>query len=359
MGERNVFDCYCGIGGLSIGAAMAGYEVLGGVDADPIAIQSYSSSFPEAQSLCEDLLERPAALVLHRAGIGRGDVDILVGGPPCQPFSVYNHQRGTADGRSSLVGRYLEFVGILRPRWVLMENVPGLLSVSDGAFLAHVVKSLRARGYQVAYRVLDASRFGVPQRRHRLVLLGSREKKGPAEIFLALQSRRPRRATVGQAFGDLPEEPADPSRYAKPPANRFQKAMRHGTNGTLTAHLCGNLSPVNLERIAHVPQGGNWRDIPRQLLPAGMTRARLSDHTTRYGRLDPCRPAFTLLTRCTPHWSCVVHPTRDRVLTARETARLQSIPDRVALHGSLTDQYRHVGNAVPPLMAKAILEELR
>ena len=359
MPRPTVFDCYCGMGGLSLGGEMAGCRVLGGVDADRVAVASYRGVFPDALALCEDLLKRSAAEVLNEAGIGRGDVDVLLGGPPCQPYSVYNHQRGTADGRCSLVGRFLDFAGVLRPRWVLMENVQGLVSVDEGAFLKGIVRSLRGRGYKVDFRVLDASKFGVPQRRHRLVLLGSREDKAPADVFTALQSRRPSAATIGQAFGDLPEEPADPSEYATPPSNPFQRTMRQGTNGTLTAHLCGKLSAVNLERIAHVPQGGNWRDIPRDLLPAGMKRARPSDHTTRYGRLDPDRPAFTILTRCTPHWSSVVHPTQQRVLTVRETARLQSIPDRVAFHGFLTDQYRHVGNAVPPLMARAIVEELQ
>ena len=359
MPRATAFDCYCGIGGLSLGAEMAGYRVLGGVDADPVALKSYAGVFADAVALHQDLLEQTAPEVLKGAGIERGDVDVLLGGPPCQPFSVYNHHRGTADGRCSLVARFLGFAGALRPRWVVMENVPGLLSVADGAFLAWIVRSLRARGYKAAYCVLDASRFGVPQRRHRLVLLGSREKKAPADVFAALRARRQSATTIGQAFGDLPEEPADPSEYATPPSNPFQRTMRQGTNGALSAHLCGKLSAVNLERIAHVPQGGNWRDIPRDLLPAGMKRARLSDHTTRYGRLDPDRPAFTILTRCTPHWSSVVHPTQQRVLTVRETARLQSIPDRVVFHGSLTDQYRHVGNAVPPLMAQAIVEELR
>jgi DNA (cytosine-5)-methyltransferase 1 len=358
MAERTVFDCYCGVGGLSLGAQMAGYRVLGGVDADPVAVKSYEGVFPDALALCEDLLKRPAADVLKKAGIARGDVDVLLGGPPCQPFSVYNHQRGTTDGRSSLVGRFLDFAGVLKPRWVLMENVQGLLSVDGGAFLEGIVKSLRARGYRAAYCVLDASSLGVPQKRHRLVLLGSRERTDPGEVLLALRSRQRCQATVGDAIADLPEETADPSPYATQPSNDFQKAMRQGTNGTVTAHLCGNLSPINQKRLTYIPQGGNWRKIPRRLLPAGMKRARRSDHTTRYGRLDPAKPAFTILTRCTPHWSCVVHPSRDRVLTVRETARLQSIPDHVAFHGSLTDQYRHVGNAVPPLMAKAILEEM-
>ena len=358
MARPAVFDCYCGVGGLSLGAQMAGYRVLGGVDADPVAIKSYGGVFTGSLALCKDLLERSAGEVLKEAGIARGDVDVLLGGPPCQPFSVYNHQRGTADGRSSLVARFLDFAGALKPRWVVMENVQGLLSVEGGAFLAGIVRSLRARGYKVGYSVLDASRLGVPQKRHRLVLLGSREKKDPGKVLLALRSRQGSQTTVGDAIGDLPEEVSDPSAYAAPPSNSFQSEMREGTNGTVTAHLCGRLSPINLKRLTHVPQGGNWRDIPRDLLPAGMKRAKLSDHTTRYGRLDPAKPAFTILTRCTPHWSSVVHPARDRVLTVRETARLQSIPDHVTFHGSLTDQYRHVGNAVPPLMAKAILEEL-
>jgi DNA (cytosine-5)-methyltransferase 1 len=134
--------------------------------------------------------------------------------------------------------------------------------------------------------------------------------------------------------------------------------MRDGAEGTITAHQCRKLGQANLKRIACVPPGGNWRNIPRRLLPAGMKRAKICDHTTRYGRLLSEQTAFTLLTRCDPHWGCFVHPAQDRVLTVREAARIQSIPDRVHFHGSLTDQYRHVGNAVPPLMAKAILEEL-
>jgi DNA (cytosine-5)-methyltransferase 1 len=190
------------------------------------------------------------------------------------------------------------------------------------------------------------------------VLLGGREKTEPADILKSLQTRRPRSTTVSEAIGDLPEETAAPSKYESPPANAFQRSMRKGTNGSVTAHQCANLGPLNLKRIAHVQPGGNWRDIPRRLLPAGMKRARLSDHTTRYGRLMPDQPGFTVLTKCDPHWGCFVHPTQDRVLSVREAARIQSIPDRVRFHGTLTGQYRHVGNAVPPLMAKAILEEL-
>ncbi len=358
MTDRTIFDCYCGVGGISLGAEMAGYKVIGGVDADAVAIESYAEVFGSLAGTCENLLEHSASQILKQLGISRGDVDVLVGGPPCQPYSVNNHQRGTADKRCLLVMRFLEFASVLKPRWVLMENVPGLLSIDDGEFFATIVRSLRARGYKTDFQVLDAARFGVPQHRQRLVLLGSREKTEPASILKSLHAHKSHSTTVGEAIGDLPDETAASSRYTAPPTNSFQKTMRNGMNGTVTAHQCAKLRPVNLKRISHVLPGGNWRDIPRRLLPAGMKRARLSDHTTRYGRLLPDQPAFTMLTKCDPHWGCFVHPTQDRVLSVREAARIQSIPDRVRLHGTLTDQYRHVGNAVPPLMAKAILEEL-
>lgn len=358
MATGTIFDCYCGIGGLSLGAEMAGYNVVGGVDADNEAILAYNKVFGADTGVCVDLLEHTASYVLKKRGIAKGDIDVLVGGPPCQPYSVNNHQRGTTDQRCLLVGRFLEFVSALRPRWVLMENVPGLISVDGGAFLTGIIRSLRARGYKTAVQVLDAARLGVPQRRQRLVLLGSREKAEPENILASLRNRSQPPTTVGEAIGDLPVETAVPARYTALPANSFQQLMRHGMNGTVSAHNCSRLGKVNLRRIAHVQPGGNWRDIPRRLLPAGMKRARLSDHTTRYGRLVPDQPAYTLLTKCDPHWGCFLHPTQDRVLSVREAARIQSIPDRVPFQGTLTDQYRHAGNAVPPLMAKAILEEL-
>jgi DNA (cytosine-5)-methyltransferase 1 len=135
--------------------------------------------------------------------------------------------------------------------------------------------------------------------------------------------------------------------------------MRKKAKRIISCHHSITLGSLNLRRIAHVPPGGNWRDIPRNLLTAGMRKAKLSDHTTRYGRLRFDQRAFTVLTKCDPHWGCFVHPVRDRVVTVREAARLQSIPDRICPVGTLSDQYKLVGNAVPPLLAKAILEKLK
>ena len=122
----------------------------------------------------------------------------------------------------------------------------------------------------------------------------------------------------------------------------------------ITSHFCSKLSAINKERLKYIPQGGSWRDIPYELLPAGLKRARRSDHTKRYGRLDPNDLCSTIMTKCDPHWGSFFHPTQDRALSVREAARIQSFPDRYIFTGNMTQQYEQVGNAVPPLLGKAI-----
>jgi len=338
---------------------MAGFEIIGGVDADKSAIDVYSRTFPGKLALHHDLLQEKPRTVLSKLGIARGDVDVLAGGPPCQPYSINNHQRGTDDARCALVERYLEFVSVLHPRWLLMENVPGFASIEGGRFLRRLLRALRARHYFADFLILEAARFSVPQRRRRLVVIAGKAKAKLQNVLAALQQQKGDIFSVGQAFGDLPNEEAECTVYTSEPMNYFQQMMRQRKTRLVQCHLATNLGIRNLMRIRHVPPGGNWRSIPRRLLPPGMRRARLSDHTTRYGRLHKSQPAFTLLTKCDPHWGCFVHPTQDRVITVREAARLQSIPDHVEFSGHLISSYRLVGNAVPPLLARGILEQLQ
>ena len=227
MHQKTVFDCFSGVGGLSLGAELAGMEVIGGIDADPDATTSYALNFPGTFALKHDLLvERPRA-VLTQAGISRGDVDVLVGGPPCQPYSVNNHQRGTSDKRCRLVDAYLEFVSVLRPQWLLIENVPGFASIEKGRFLATFLRSLRARGYAVDFRIFDATIFGVPQRRRRLVIIACREKSSLSETLNGLASLTSKVVTVSDAIGDLPHQPAH--RASSPIKNRRRsKDFQHG-----------------------------------------------------------------------------------------------------------------------------------
>lgn len=214
---------------------MAGLKIIGGVDFDTGAVESYRRQFPDAVAHREDLSKVSAKAVLKALGLQRGDVDILVGGPPCQPYSVNNHQRGVEDERSSLIERFLEFATILCPRSIVVENVPGLTSIEEGRFLNSIIRSFRARGYRVEFGILDAVRFGVPQRRKRLVLIGTRGQKQPSKILESLKSRTTRARTVGEALGDLPVETGDLSPYTKPPTNAFQRVMRQDNKNLITS----------------------------------------------------------------------------------------------------------------------------
>jgi DNA (cytosine-5)-methyltransferase 1 len=359
MKTLTVFDCFCGLGGLSIGATFAGLQVIAGVDADEAATNVYSNVFSADRTLNSDLLSESPRSVLKRAKIRKGDVDVLVGGPPCQPYSINNHARGTHDVRCALVEKYLQFVSILQPQWLVMENVPGFASIENGQFLCRLLRSLKYRNYNVESLILDASRFGVPQRRKRLIIIAGRKKSKLKNAVDALTEHSSPVLTVGDAFSDIPASLDDSAKYNGRASNLFQRMMRQQNTKKIQCHLAAGLGPRNLRRILHVPPGGNWRNIPRHLLPLGMKRARLSDHTTRYGRLHFSRPAFTLLTKCDPHWGCFVHPTENRVISVREAARLQSIPDYVEFGTNLSINYRLIGNAVPPLLAKAILQSIQ
>lgn len=355
----NVFDCFSGLGGLSLGARMAGMNVLGGIDAEPDAVAVYRSTFPEAAALEHDLLAELPAKILKSANIRRGDVDILVGGPPCQPYSINNHNRGLDDARCRLVSSYLEFVSLLQPRWIVMENVPGFANIAQGKFLKDLINSLKKRGYKSKHAILLSTNFGIPQRRRRLILIATKDECLLQIAFEKLLTYSVPKISLREAIGDLPESPSSSCSYLTKAKGAFQKQMRSGNAQILDNHTGSSLGKVNLERAKHIPPGGNWRDIPRNLLPKGMQRARLSDHTTRYGRLKYENPAYTLLTKCDPHWGCFLHPTQDRVLTVREAARLQSIPDSIKFPSNLSASYRLIGNAVPPLLAKGILETIR
>ena len=163
--------------------------------------------------------------------------------------------------------------------------------------------------------------------------------------------------TVQDAIGDLPElKNADGSEelaYTKSAQTSYQQFMRHSSRALLN-HVAPSLSKINLERMRFIPPGGSWRDIPVELLPAGMKRARRCDHTKRYGRLHPDGLACTILTKCDPHWGAFFHYNQDRCITVREAARLQSFPDTFRFCGPKVEQYRQVGNAVPVILAATV-----
>lgn len=361
MNERTVIDLFCGAGGLSEGFRQAGFHVRAGNDFFDAAGETFSSTHRQSTFLPGPIQKHSAQDFLKVAGLRVGQLDVLVGGPPCQGFSVYNHQRGLHDERSSLYLEYLRIVDGLQPRWVVLENVTGMTSAGGGAAIDAIKEGLEAIGYVVKEKILRAEEYGVPQERRRIVFVGNRIGK-PVEFPVQTHGANliPF-VNIRDAIGDLPGlmngQELGPQNYGSEPRSDFQTAMRAGSNAVQN-HAAAKLSKVNLERLKHIPQGGSWRDIPFELLPEGMKRAKRSDHTKRYGRLSWEGLASTILTKCDPHWGAYFHPEQHRTLTVREAARLQSFPDWFVFQGSRTDQYTQVGNAVPPLLGKAIANSI-
>jgi len=364
-------DIFSGGGGLAEGFRQAGFDIISGSDIDPYASKTFRANFPEASYFEGNIADLRGNRILSAAGLAAGEIDCLIGGPPCQAFSYNSHLRTHRGTIAGLFREYLRLVRELKPRYLVMENVPGILSVGNGGVVGEIASHLGSLGYETDGRILYAEDFGVPQQRRRMIFIASRVGL-PAEIFPSgshgpapkpavnrfvhrweRDSEAPsgRLVRVWSAIGDLPTKPtaveAEAVGYRARPWCDFQRYARVGSCGVLNHHTVG-FGRTMLARIKHVPQGGSWRDIPRRLLPAGMKRAKKSCHTKRYGRLAPKDLACTLLTKCDPHWGCYIHPDEDRVLTVREAARLQSFPDRFKFQGPQLAQYKLVGNSVPP-----------
>jgi DNA (cytosine-5)-methyltransferase 1 len=382
-------DLFCGAGGITEGFRQAGYTCLYGNDASPTAIQTFAHNHPEAWPDPRPIEQVSPASVRRKLGLARGELSVLAGGAPCQGFSINAPERFLDDPRNILFRHYVRFVREFKPQSLLFENVPGMLSLGGGAVFARILRELEDCGYSVAAHILFAAHYGVPQERWRLIILGSRRPSRRADVALPIEHPRPTHyavaranfrggrtmtfrltpddevdllpaVTVGDAIGDLPRlgigEGSDPMEYDRKAKSEYAKSMRKGRR--LYNHVAGQLSRQNLERLRHIKPGGSWRDIPHELLPKGMKRARKSDHTRRYGRLRQEGLAGTVMTKCDPHWGSVFLPDQDRTLTVREAARLQSFPDGYRFLGTRVTQYEQVGNAVPPLMASAIAEAL-
>ena len=361
-------DLFAGAGGLSLGFHDVGFRIALGIDFDRASSATFQANFPKvpfAEKPIESLMTRD---ILEATGLRCGELDVLLGGPPCQAFSVYNHQRGFHDKRSGLFREYLRIVKGLMPRTLVIENVVGITSLGNGRAVKEINAELCTIGYEVDHRILRAERYGVPQERRRIFFVGSRIGPvlwpTPTHGVLENLSSSPLKpyVTVNDAILDLPplkvgEGAENIVPYASDASGEYQRRMRKGSRGVAN-HVAPSLGNINMQRMKHIPQGGSWRDVPFSLLPAGMKRANRSDHTKRYGRLHPEGLASTILTKCDLHWGAYIHPVQDRTLSVREAARFQSFPDRFRFVGSRGEQYRQVGNAVPPILAEAVAKSV-
>lgn len=378
-----MIDLFAGAGGLSRGLESAGFVSLYANEYIKQFAATYAHNHPETLVDTRDIRSVDPELVREELGLKKGQLDLVAGGPPCQGFSVNAPIRSLDDRRNHLFRDFLRFVTAFEPRSILIENVPGLVSFEGGATLDAILTSLADLGYVAEVQILYAPHFGVPQTRWRTVIIGARngDSKSVSSVFPRPQHHAPTRVnftsshknrrlistsvgelpahtTIADAIGDLPVllnggQTEDSTPYPVPPQNPYQELLRAGSD-SIHNHRAAKLGDINLQRLAHIPPGGNWTNIPENLLPEGMKRARRSDHTKRYGRSLPDGLSSTILTKCDPHWGAYFHYSQDRTYTVREAARIQSFPDSYVFAGTISEQFAQVGNAVPPLMATAL-----
>lgn len=369
-----VADVFAGAGGLSAGFSMAKgphaerCDVVFAVDHDKQAIATYRANhFPDVpreqanKRVCCDDVKNLNAQRIRAAIWPHRRVDVLIGGPSCQGVSPAG-LRNPDDERNQMLLAFVRLVRELRPQWFVMENVPGLTHANNRELLAEILKLLgEIKGYEVAADVLLAADFGVPQLRYRLFVIGTRTGariRFPAPTHSAAgapdrknnSERTKPYATVSDAIRDLSQiEPVEIDPGVEP------ETPKDG----IPNHWCRGITKVNRRRIATVRNGRDWRDIPVKLLPERYFTTRSSDQKGSYGRLAWDWPAYTVTNASLNITAgAFTHPVHDRCLSVREVARLQSFDDSYVFQGSVEAQYRQVGNAVPPLLAKAVAETI-
>ncbi len=388
MSVLTCFDLFAGCGGLSSGLARVGIEVRWANEIDEHAAATYRYAHPSATVFVEDI---NALLKRMLDGGGNlpapGAVDLIAGGPPCQGFSGYNRHRSGGDSRNSLVESFLDVVAHLKPRYVLMENVPGMLSLDRGRVPKLLFAALDCLGYTSHLGILQAGYYGLPQNRWRVFIVAAAEgldlPKFPAPIHVFPRttifgatafranvikppSARPDlfwhpapTVTVGDAISDLPPIEngggEDQLEYIAPPTGAFQMRVRDGSTCVLN-HRCTQLGELMLQRCSAVPRrvGAGWLDLPPHLKPKNLLRHGDDRYPNRFGRLHWSGTFNTILTQALPYWGRVIHPEQDRVISIRESARAQGFSDTVRFFGPQTRQYEQVGNAVPPPLGAAL-----
>lgn len=380
MKALKLFDLFCGTGGFSKGFEKAGnarYETLLGVDILPVSVQTFRLNHPAALAIPADIRRLRCDVLQGQLKLRRGELDLIIGGPPCQGFSSIRPFRSSVedDPRNNLFEQFANFVNFFRPRALVIENVVGLATHNGGAALAQMQGCFASLGYDCDWRILNAAHFGVPQRRERLIFVGvekggrltfpepSHESCGSTighrdrsrmltpqeDLFTPRRNLNPA-VSVLDAIDDLPPiksgEAAE--QYAGPPRNDYQRLRRNGCR-KLALHYSTAHTPRMMEIIRH--SGRNISAIPRHLISSGFSSC--------YSRLDGDVPSVTITVNFVhPASNRCIHPVCDRALTPREGARLQSFDDDFQFAGNRSQVVKQIGNAVPPLLGKAIGEAL-
>lgn len=344
----NAIDLFAGAGGLSIALRESGYRILLANEINPRFAETHSYNFPAVPLILKDINEVTVA-DLHEI-LGDNEVDLIVGGPPCQGFSVFGKRRFIntqdydphKDPRNFLVYQYIRIVEEVRPKFFFMENVKGFMNLDKGLFVEEVKKQFQNLGYEDIWcEVVCAADYGVPQERYRMFMIGNRigvkfEKPAPTHFPIG-SGMKPEYKTVGDAIMDLV-----------------------GKENMVPNHVPLAHKPVVAARYGYVKEGCklNVNDLPPELALAtrrDSKTGKVSNYSHVFKRLARNKPSTTMVPG---HNAFPIHPTLNRTLTAREAARIQTFPDTHIFFGTRQEQCIQVGNAVPPMMAMPFLKKI-
>lgn len=346
-------DIFSGAGGMSIGAKLAGITPILAVEYDKHAADTYARNHPKATVLQQDICTVSPSEYINEAPF------LLFGGPPCQGFSIANTKtRNLENPNNSMFKEYLRFVRELKPQWFVFENVQGFKSFQKGNFALHVENELRSLGYETSSAVLDSSDFGVPQCRKRFFIIGNKKNnKGQSKKFDFLKLSKKEPVSVKEALLDLPlmknGEKEKSKRYRTKAHSKYSKLMRLDSSKATQNFLTKNKAHI-VERYKVIKEGENWKAAQKHGYLDSYSSTKHT-HSGIYKRLEWDKPSVTIANY---RKSMLIHPKEHRGLSLREAARLQSFPDDFEFEGPLSYQQQQVGNAVPPLLAQVVFEEI-
>lgn len=336
---------------MSIGAQMSGIDVKYAVELDPHAAKTYSLNHHQTTLFQQDIR---SVDIGNFHSIKNEGATVVFGGPPCQGFSTSNQTtRNKTNTNNWLFKEYIRIVSGVMPDWVVFENVKGLVETAGGYFLDAIIADFNTLGYTTSHFVLNSADFGVPQKRNRLFIVANLH----GTSIEAPQRSTDEHVTVRQALEDLPDiengNQLCTLDYSSTANSEYAKAMRGALNKCSNNLVTKNANHI-IERYKHIPQGGNWENIPKSLMSNYADASRC--HTGIYRRLKECEPSVVIGNY---RKNMLIHPWKDRGLSVREASRLQSVPDDFIFHGSVGFQQQQVGNLVPPLMAKALFDSIK
>lgn len=351
MKRNKVIDLFAGVGGMSLGFELAGFEVVLANEYDKEIAAAYEYNHPKTKMIAKDITGLSLEDEFSKY---RGKIDVIIGGPPCQGFSQKGQRKTINDERNFLFKYYVKVVELVQPNYFVMENVPNLLTAEKGFFKKEIEEMFGELGYVLNSDVLNAADFGVPQNRRRAVIIG--KKANREEDKVDLPQKIDKKVTIWDAISDLSYlesgEGSDNQEYKLSAQSDYQRDMRKDSD-CLRNHQATKHSKLALERLKLLPPEKGKEVLPQEHLTKSI-------YSGTWSRMVKDDVSVTITTRFdTPSSGRFTHPYLNRAITVREAARIQSFPDSFVFTGTKSAQMKQVGNAVPPLLAKAIAEAIR